>query len=87
MYDDKAANENVMKAGARVLEQKNKEIADLKRELESYKKIYHELIMVVSEKYPNETRHQTALRYITEHEARQHESSEAKREGVKHEDT
>lgn len=33
-------------------------------ELASVKADYHELIMAVGNKYPNETRHQTALRYI-----------------------
>jgi hypothetical protein len=30
--------------------------------------LYNELIMAVCSKYPNETRHQTALRYIRERE-------------------
>ena len=30
---------------------------------------YYELIMAVANKYPNETRHQTALRYIKEAES------------------
>ena len=33
-------------------------------------KLYHELIMAVETKYPNESRHATALRYITERERR-----------------
>ena len=33
-------------------------------------KRYYELIMAVSTKHPNETRHETALRYIQEAEAR-----------------
>ena len=31
---------------------------------------YHELLYAVEKKHPNETRHETALRYITEREAR-----------------
>ena len=34
-----------------------------------YKKLYYELIMAVEAKYANETRHETALRYIQEREA------------------
>ncbi len=30
--------------------------------------LYHELLFAVARKYPNETRHQTALRYIHESE-------------------
>lgn len=39
--------------------------ADKVRELEAK---YNELIMAVARKFPNETRHQTALRYINEAE-------------------
>ena len=35
---------------------------------EQFRKDYMELIMAVAKKYPNETRHQTALRYILERE-------------------
>ena len=35
---------------------------------------YEELIMAVSKKFPEETRHQTALRYIVEHENSSNES-------------
>jgi len=34
--------------------------------LESTQENYYELIMAVENKYPNETRHQTALRFIRE---------------------
>jgi len=33
-------------------------------EAERWKTLYHELLFAVSNKYPDETRHQTALRYI-----------------------
>jgi len=36
----------------------------------SVEMLYHELIMAVSKKFPNETRHETALRYIRECEDR-----------------
>jgi hypothetical protein len=35
---------------------------------DEYKRLYHELIMQVGRKFPGETRHQTALRYIKERE-------------------
>lgn len=35
-------------------------------QLESTEEGYYELIMAVENKYPNETRHQTALRFIRE---------------------
>jgi len=34
----------------------------------NHKQKYQELIMAVSKKYPNETRHQTALKYIVNSE-------------------
>ena len=34
----------------------------------NFEMAYHELIYAVSEKYPGETRHETALRYIREAE-------------------
>ena len=40
----------------------------LEQELQSLKTKYQELIMAVSKKYPNETRHQTALKYIVNSE-------------------
>ena len=40
----------------------------LKEESE-YKTKYYQLIMEVGNKYPNETRHETALRYIKESES------------------
>ena len=53
----------------------NKELSEAKAEIErlecelaSAKRNYMDLIMAVGEKYPNETRHQTALRYIRERE-------------------
>ena len=43
-------------------------IEQLERELDEAKRNYMELIMSVGNAYPNETRHQTALRYIRERE-------------------
>ena len=44
------------------------EMRELKQERDEIKKKYYELIMVVATKHPNESRHQTALRYITQQE-------------------
>lgn len=38
-----------------------------------YEKLYHELIYQVESKHPNESRHETALRYIKERENRKYE--------------
>jgi hypothetical protein len=43
-------------------------IDELKRELAEAKRNYMDLIMSVGNKYPNETRHETAKRYIQERE-------------------
>lgn len=40
------------------------------REAEQLREKYHELIYAVVRKFPDETRHETALRYIKEAEAR-----------------
>ena len=40
----------------------------LKIECENWKRSYLELIYAVQTKYPNETRHETALKYIRERE-------------------
>jgi uncharacterized coiled-coil protein SlyX len=42
----------------------SKKIAELERELAEQRELYNELIMAVGNKYKDETRHQTALRYI-----------------------
>jgi hypothetical protein len=42
--------------------------ADALARIEALEKDYHELIYAVATKYEGETRHQTALRYITERE-------------------
>jgi two-component SAPR family response regulator len=44
--------------------------------------LYHELLYAVGSKYPNETRHQTALRYIREAEEKD-TKSEAKTEQLR----
>ena len=38
-------------------------------ERDAFKEQYYELLYAVGNKYPNETRHETALRYITQAEA------------------
>ena len=63
-----------MKADDKIMFIKNrtkakKPIADLDiffllSEIDRLKKLYNELIFAVGNKYPDETRHQTALRYI-----------------------
>jgi hypothetical protein len=44
-------------------------IIDLEAELNAIKEKYYSLIMAVSHKHPNETRHETAFRYILERES------------------
>ena len=45
-------------------------IEDVIKDLEEIRDKYFELIMQVESKYPNESRHETALRYIREAEKR-----------------
>jgi hypothetical protein len=40
-----------------------------REEARDYKALYHELLFAVGNKYPGESRHQTALRYLREREA------------------
>lgn len=42
---------------------------------------YNELIMAVGNKYPGETRHQTALRYIENTENSNHTATAIRQEG------
>ena len=52
---------------ANTLETLYRENADLRKQLEQaedWKTKYHELLFAVGQKFPDETRHQTALRYI-----------------------
>ena len=51
-----------------------------KARAESAERLYHELLYVVSMKHPNESRHETALRYIREREAQCHSGIDAARE-------
>jgi hypothetical protein len=46
---------------------------------------YNELIMQVTNVIPNETRHETARRIISQHENRVNEPSQAKQHGGEHE--
>ena len=41
----------------------------LERELATCRELYHELLYQVGNKYPDETRHQTALRYLRKAES------------------
>lgn len=58
----------------------NEIIDRLQKELSALKEMYHELIMVVGNKYPGETRHQTALRYIRQAEQPVNGPAKASRE-------
>ncbi len=48
-------------------------------------KLYNELLYAVERKFPNETRHQTALRYIQEAEKYSNTDQPAEVEKLKHE--
>ena len=48
---------------------KHKNTESAKEILEDLEKRYDELIMAVARKFPNESRHQTALRYIKQAES------------------
>jgi hypothetical protein len=41
-------------------------------------RLYNQLLMAVASKYPNETRHETALKYIKEAEQSRSEGTEVK---------
>ncbi len=49
---------------------KGEQVAELMAENESLRKKYNDLIYQVATKFPNETRHDTARRYIREREDR-----------------
>jgi len=49
-----------------IMGEEENRIEHLERELAEAKRNYMDLIMSVGKAYPNETRHQTALRYIRE---------------------
>jgi len=55
------------------LDRANERIAELERK-------YHELLFSVGNKYPHETRHETALRYIKQAEISSHDAVRAKEE-------
>ena len=46
-------------------------------ELLKFKKLYHELLLAVGNVYPNETRHETALRYIKQAEQGSNQAKDA----------
>ena len=74
--DDVERAEEVIKVLRTALEQMNRTVSDTDvladkvalAQLIAKDKLYHELIMAVETKYPNESRHATALRYIRERE-------------------
>jgi hypothetical protein len=53
---------------AEVLAAADTELKQLKADRDALRDLYNELLFSVGNKYPNETRHQTALRYITQAE-------------------
>ena len=59
----------------RVVEGEYPEKSDI--ETPDYKALHTELIMAVVRRYPGETRHQTALRYIQQAEAPKHDDNRA----------
>lgn len=65
------------KAGPKVVAARDR-VAKLARENAEVNALYNDLIMCVAQKWPGETRHQTARRYILERENRAHEAGEAK---------
>ena len=50
----------------------NQEVEQLKQRIRELESKYNELLMAVQKKHPEETRHQTALRYIQQREAACH---------------
>jgi len=52
----------------RLYELEREHNAKLKQQLATRQTLYHELLMAVESKWPGETRHQTALRYIRQAE-------------------
>jgi hypothetical protein len=57
-------------------------IVELRGELRASREMYHELLYAVGKKWPGETRHQTALRYIQQAERGSDQASSAKAEGA-----
>ena len=53
-----------------------------KKELSLVNKLYDELLMAVGTKWPGETRHQTALRYILQSEAQNPSKAKAPHDAV-----
>ena len=58
----------------------NPALTAMRAEIAELKALHWELLYPVSMKYPDESRHETALRYIKEAEARHHEAGEAQAE-------
>jgi len=51
-----------------IVDGKHTEAESLRQQLAARQTLYHELLMAVESKWPGETRHQTALRYIRQAE-------------------
>ena len=76
--DDVGKAQEVVRILRAALEQMNRTVSDTDvladkvalAQLIAKDKLYHELIMAVETKYPNESRHATAWRYIREREER-----------------
>ncbi len=62
-------NKIMQKHSAAVLEEMRDQLKAKDKKYKALRKIYDELIMAVAQKFPDESRHSTALRYITERES------------------
>ena len=65
-----------------IMEDSMNERSQLLQEIEEINKKYQELLDAVASKFPNETRHETALKYIQEREHRVESSSPSKVEEI-----
>ena len=63
-------------------DEKDEHIIELESEIAELRKDYMELIYAVATKYPNETRHETALRYIQEYESGSDEPADMPKEAA-----
>ena len=70
--------ESTMQLDRDLLKSKQEEIDRLRGDLQRVQIKYNELIMEVQQKVPNESRHETAKRYISEREHRSNEGQAQK---------
>lgn len=77
--DCSLSGENIMQE-MKEAKAKIQKIADSLDQLESLREKYNELLYAVGNKYPNESRHQTALRYIKQAETSSGEGGECCKE-------